>query len=62
MERQLSLPAVAERQPDWSLDDATREVGRQGLATVRASVRDARRRAEAARRAAADRTDRRSAA
>jgi hypothetical protein len=49
MERQLSLPALADRRPDWALDDTTREVGRQGLAAARASLRDARRRAEAAR-------------
>lgn len=46
MERQLVL---IEEQPDWRLDEATRAVGRQGVAAARASLREARRRAEEAR-------------
>ena len=50
MERQLAL---IEQAPDWRLDDATRTVGREGVATARARLQDARRRAEEARVAAA---------
>lgn len=48
MERQLVLIGEA---PDWRIDDTTREEGRRGLAAARAELRDARRRAAAARRA-----------
>jgi hypothetical protein len=41
MERQLVLIPDG---PDWHLDDATREAGRQGLAAARAALRDAARR------------------
>lgn len=49
MERQLAL---LEERPDWRIDDATRAVGRLGLAAARASLQEARRRAAAERDAA----------
>jgi hypothetical protein len=54
MERQLHLLEPPE--PDWHLDDATKEIGRKGVAEARQALRRARkatadqRRAEAARR------------
>jgi hypothetical protein len=39
MERQLIL--IEERQPDWRLDEHTREVGRAGVAQARAALRQA---------------------
>jgi hypothetical protein len=39
MERQLIL--IEERQPDWRLDEHTREVGRAGVAQARAAMREA---------------------
>ncbi len=42
MERQLVL---LEQEPDWRLDEHTREVGRAGLAEARKALVDARRRA-----------------
>lgn len=39
MERQLIL--IEERQPDWRLDEHTREVGRAGVARARAALREA---------------------
>ena len=39
MERQLIL--IEERQPDWRLDEHTREVGRAGVAQARAALRAA---------------------
>ena len=39
MERQLIL--IEERQPDWRLDEHTREVGRAGVAQARAALREA---------------------
>ena len=44
MERQLKLLAPHEgRQPEWQLDEPTKEVGRRGLAAVRAALQQARR-------------------
>ena len=46
MARQLDLlPPV---DPDWRIDDATREAGRRGLAKARAALAEARARAERA--------------
>lgn len=42
MERQLAL---LETEKDWHLDDRTREIGRRGIETARASLREALRRA-----------------
>jgi hypothetical protein len=38
MTRQLSLLEVA---PEWKLDEATRALGRKGVAEARASLREA---------------------
>jgi hypothetical protein len=46
MRTQLAL--IDSTQADWRLDDRTKEIGRQGLASARAALE------EAARRAAAD--------
>lgn len=44
MERQLKLLEPSENpQPEWQLDEATKEVGRRGLAAVRAAMQQARR-------------------
>jgi hypothetical protein len=43
MERQLVL---IEQEPDWRLDDHTREVGRAGVAQARAALRAAARQPE----------------
>lgn len=44
MARQLDLlPPV---DPDWRIDDATREAGRRGLAKARAALAEARARAD----------------
>jgi hypothetical protein len=62
MTRQLSL---LETPPSWRLDDATREVGRRGVAAARASLQaaiDAARTAEASPVTAEHPTHRRSAA
>jgi hypothetical protein len=39
MERQLIL--IDEHQPDWRLDEHTREVGRAGVAKARTALREA---------------------
>ena len=44
MERQLIL--IDDRQPDWRLDEHTREVGRAGVAQARAALREALAKAE----------------
>ena len=46
MERQLKLLEPDDRAgTDWQLDDATKEVGRKGVAGVRAALQAARREA-----------------
>lgn len=42
MERQLVL---IEQGPDWRIDDTTRAVGLEGVASARATLQEARRRA-----------------
>ena len=42
MERQLHLLEPPE--PDWHLDDSTREIGRRGVAEARQALRHARQR------------------
>jgi hypothetical protein len=44
MERQLVL---LEQEPEWRLDEHTREVGRAGLAKARAALREAAQRSAA---------------
>jgi hypothetical protein len=39
MERQLTL--IEERQPDWRLDEHTKEVGLAGVAKARQALREA---------------------
>ncbi|HEX4820257.1 MAG TPA: hypothetical protein VFV00_08625 [Acidimicrobiales bacterium] len=41
MERQLKLLEI--NPPEWQLDEPTKEVGRQGVAAVRAALQQARR-------------------
>lgn len=50
MERQLIL--IDDRQPDWRLDEHTREVGKAGVAQARAALREALARSAAERHAA----------
>jgi hypothetical protein len=57
MERQLHLLEAPE--PDWHLDDTTREIGRRGVAEAREALQRARKTAADRRR---DETTRRSAA
>ena len=46
MERQLKLLEPGESsQPEWQLDEPTKEVGRRGLAAVRDALQQARREA-----------------
>ena len=45
MERQLKLLDTHDREPDWQLDDATKELGKRGVAAARAAIQEARRRA-----------------
>jgi hypothetical protein len=46
MERQLKLLATDEaHEPEWHLDDATKDVGKRGVAAARAALQQARRQA-----------------
>jgi hypothetical protein len=48
MERQLHLLEPPE--PDWHLDDSTREIGRRGVAEARQALRHARQKSALSRR------------
>jgi hypothetical protein len=52
MERQLHLLELPE--PDWHLDEATKEIGRRGVAEARQALVKARKRTADQRRAEAD--------
>jgi hypothetical protein len=54
MERQLHLLEPPE--PDWHLDEATKEIGRKGVAEARQALQRARKITAERRRAEADRT------
>jgi hypothetical protein len=41
-QQQLRLIPGGSQTPDWSLDERTRRVGRQGIAAARAALRSAR--------------------
>ena len=43
MERQLKLLEPERGEPEWQLDDSTKEVGRRGVAEARAALQRARR-------------------
>ena len=46
MERQLKLlPTDDGLEPEWQLDDTTKEVGKRGVAAARAALQQARRQA-----------------
>jgi hypothetical protein len=46
MERQLKLLQTSDSlEPEWQLDDDTKEVGKRGVAAARAALQQARRRA-----------------
>jgi hypothetical protein len=46
MERQLKLLETSDaREPEWQLDDTTKEVGKRGVAAARAAIQQARRQA-----------------
>ena len=46
MERQLKLLDTNEaREPEWQLDDTTKELGKRGVAAARAALQQARRQA-----------------
>jgi hypothetical protein len=46
MARQLDLLPPSAVEPDWRIDDETREIGRRGLARARAALAAAQARAE----------------
>ena len=45
MERQLKLLETDALEPEWQLDDTTKEVGKRGVAAARAALQQARRQA-----------------
>jgi hypothetical protein len=56
MERQLKLlDTIDALEPEWQLDDSTKEVGRRGVAAARAALQHARRQARSQARVTPDR-------